>query len=215
MIRRGEPWGGPVSGPVSASGAGGDADLAGLVAANPGARIAFDPDASCDLALAVGLAAGSAGTVELPLDAVDLDDGTLAVNVVVSGVPPHRLRWWHRRRPVTVQVDERVVFDGPATTVVVANGQFLDGADLVPRGHPGDGRLEVQVYALGPGERRALRARLATGGHVPHPAIATGSGRRVGCRWARAAPLAVDGRPRGRRDRLEAAVLPAVFSLVV
>jgi hypothetical protein len=215
VILPGEPWGGPVSGPVSVSGGGGDADLADLVAANPGARIAFRPDASCDLARAVGLDGAGTGAMELPVDAIEVDDGTLAVNLVIAGVPPERLRWWRRRRPVSVRVDERMVFDGPATTVVIANGQFRAGADLIPRGHPGDGRLEVQVYAVGPGERRGLRARLATGSHVPHPAIASAGGRHVECVWARPAPLEVDGRRRGRRGRVEASVVPALFSLVV
>ena len=47
-----------------------------------------------------------------------------------------------------IEVDGQPWFAGSATTVVIANGQFLRGADIVPRGHPGDGRLEVQVYEL-------------------------------------------------------------------
>ena len=54
------------------------------------------------------------------------------------------------RERLLVTVDGRTVHDGPATSVVVANGQFSGTADLAPRGHPGDGRLEVQVYALRP-----------------------------------------------------------------
>jgi diacylglycerol kinase family enzyme len=137
------------------------------------------------------------------------------VNAVVSGTAPDRLRWWDRRRVVTVRVDERVAYEGRATTVVVANGQFLRGADLVPRGHPGDGRLEVQVYAVPPGQRPQLRRLLQGAGHLPHPEIATATGRRVDVRWSRPTPLEVDGRARGRRATLVAAVVPAAFLLVV
>ena len=215
MIRRGEPWGSPVSGPPVASGAGGDAELAELVQDHPGARLEFRPDRSCDLARAVGLTPAASGAVELALDAIALDDDTRAVNAVVSGTAPDRLRWWHRRRAVTVRVDERVAHEGRATTVVVANGQFLRGADLVPRGHPGDGRLEVQVYGVPPRQRAPLRRRLRAGGHLPHPQIATATGRRVEVRWSHPVPLEVDGRARGRRGTLVAAVVPAAFLLIV
>ena len=40
-------------------------------------------------------------------------------------------------------------FSERATTVVVLVGQYLRGADVSPRGHPGDGAAEVQVYAMG------------------------------------------------------------------
>jgi diacylglycerol kinase family enzyme len=111
--------------------------------------------------------------------------------MVVSGLPPDRLRAWTRARRVEVRVDGRLVHDGPATTVVVANGQFRHGADLVPRGHPGDGRLEVQVYALRAGERAAMRRRLPGGGHLPHPRIVTSNGRQAQVRWPAPRPLLV------------------------
>jgi len=215
VIRRGEPWGSPVGGPPLARGAGGDAALADLVRDHPGARLAFRPDRSCDLARAVGLTPDAPGGVELAIDAIALDGDTTAVNAVVLGPAPDRLRWWRRCRPVTVRVDDRPVYDGRATTVVVANGQFLRGADLVPRGHPGDGRLEVQVYAVAPGQRAALRRRLRSGGHLPHPGVVTASGRRVEVRWAHPGPVDADGRARGRRSGAVATVVPAAFRLVV
>jgi YegS C-terminal NAD kinase beta sandwich-like domain len=216
VIRRGEPWGSPAGGPPVAAGAGGDADLAELVQHHPGGRLGFRPDRSCDLARAVGLPPAGGGEVELPLDAIALDEGRdVAVNLVVAGRPPDRLRWWHRRRPGTVRVDGRLAFDGRATTVVVANGQFRAGVDLVPRGHPGDGRLEVQVYAVPPGQRRALRRRLRTGTHLPHPGVVTASGRRVEVRWRRDRPVEADGRRLERRASLDAAVVPAAYTLLV
>ncbi len=215
MIRPGEPWGGAAAGPATVTGAGGDADLAALVRDHPGARIGFRPDPTCDLARAVGLSDASDGSVELPLDALELGAAGLAVNLVVSGHPPDRQTAWRRRQPVTVAMGERTLFTGTALGVVIANGQFRDGRDLVPRGHPGDGRLEVQVYALPPGQRRALRARLGSGSHLPHPAIVTGTGRQVRVIWRRPAPLEVDGRRRAPQAVLEATVRPDAYRLLV
>jgi YegS C-terminal NAD kinase beta sandwich-like domain len=215
VIRAGEPWGGAASGPATVTGAGSDADLAALVRDHPGARVGFRPDATCDLARAVGLRGAADATVELPLDALDLGDGALAVNLVVSGAPPDRQSAWRRRRPVAVTVGERTVFDGRALGVVIANGQFRAGCDLVPRGHPGDGRLEVQVYALPPGQRRAFRARVGSGSHLPHPAIVTAAGHQVRVVWAHPAALEVDGRPRAPAAVVEATVRPDAYRLLV
>jgi len=215
VIRPGEPWGAPTAGPADARGGGGDRDLAALAAAHPGGRLRFDPDDRCDLARAVGLTAAATGTTDLPVDGLDVEGVGLAVNMVVTGPAPGRLRVWSRARPVTVRVDGRLVHDGPATTVVVANGQFLEGADLVPRGHPGDGRLEVQVYALRPGERAPMRRRLPGGGHLPHPRIVTSTGRRVEVRWAAPRPLEVDGAPLTARSRVDVAVRSPAFTLQV
>ena len=204
-----------MAGEPDATGTGDAAALARLVAAHPGARLGFQPDDRCDLARAVGLTSGGLGTFEVPIDALDLTDRGRAVNLVVLGVAPDQLRVWHRRRPVTVRVDGRVRFDGSATTVVVANGQFLRGADVVPRDHPGDGRLEVQVYAAAPAARVELRRRIHGGGHLPHPQIVTTTGREVDVSWRRATPLEGDGRRVAPAERLEVRVVPGAFRLVV
>jgi diacylglycerol kinase family enzyme len=195
---------------------GGDAELADAIASVPGARIALDATGGGDLARAVGIGgAPSAGTTELPFDVVDLDDGTLAVNAIVFGVAPGDLARRHRRSRVVVRVDDRTVFDGLATTVVIATGQFLGGADLVPRGHPADGRIEAQVYALDPGQRVAMRRRLATGTHVPHPGIVEAAGRSVTVVAARPWALQVDGRRTTARSELTATVRAHAWHLVL
>ena len=150
----------------------------------------------------------------LPMDALRLAGGGLAVNAVVVGAGPDRLRPWHRRRPVEVEVDGRPVFAGRATSVVVMNGQYLRGADLAPRGHPGDGSCEVQVYALAPGQRRLMRSRLGSGSHLPHPAITTARGRAVAVRLQAAAPVEVDGRPVGKAKTLDIQVLAGAYRLL-
>jgi hypothetical protein len=215
VIRPGQPWGAPTAGPPDATGAGSDRDLAALADAHRGARLRFEPDEHCELARAVGLTVTGPGVTDLAVDALDVDDVGLAVNMVVAGVAPDRLGPWSRARPVTVRVDGRPVHDGPATTVVVANGQFRRGVDLVPRGHPGDGRLEVQVYALRPGERAGMRRRLPGGGHVPHPRIVTTTGRQVEIRWTAPAPLEIDGTSSPRRSSVDVTVRSPAFVLVV
>jgi len=146
---------------------------------------------------------------------LELDDGALIVNAVVLGAPPAEIRWSTLGTGMTVEVDGRVVFEGRATTVVVANGQFLDGDDVVPRGHPGDGRVEVQVYALRPGERRAMRRRLADGTHVPHPRITQATGRVVVVRAPARVPLVTDGRPHGAPEEVRLEVRPGALRLVL
>jgi diacylglycerol kinase family enzyme len=117
---------------------------------------------------------------------------------------------------VTVELDGRQIADAAATTVVVANGQFLRGHDLVPRGHPGDGRLEVQVYSVSPGERRAMRRRLALGEHVPHPGILQATGRRVTVRWgSEDQDLEVDGRPWGTAGKVDAEIDPGALRVLI
>ena len=116
--------------------------------------------------------------------------------MVVVGVAarPHRLV--HRRaRESGSRSTGASSTTGRATAVVVASGQYLRGADVVPRGHPGDGRVEVQVYAVARGERAGVRGRLPQGVHLPHPDITQTTrppGRGAGGPGARS-PLEVDG----------------------
>jgi hypothetical protein len=232
MIRKGEPWGRPATGPPDVEVRGGDHDLAAAVRSRNGARVRFVAGDGSDLALAVGLAGppadaadGAAAATELPVDGLVVDgliaDGgelavnMLAVNMVVLGRAPDRVRAWHRRVPCRVTVDERVVFDARATTVVVANGQFLRGLDVVPRGHPGDGRCEVQVYALRAGARTKMRRRLPLGDHLPHPDIHQVSGRVVTARFGAPQPLEIDGRSRSPRPEITVRVVPEALVLLV
>lgn len=215
MTSPGVAWGRPATGPPDAIGSGSDSDLAALAERHPGACVRFDPDPDCDLARAVGLGTGAQHRTALPIDGLRLDGDTLAVNMVVLGRPPDRLAAWERSRPVDVEVDGRLVFAGAASTVVIASGQFLRGRDVVPRGHPGDGRLDVQVYALARRDRRAMRRRLGSGTHVPHPGITTASGRRVRVRWGSPAALEVDGIERPRAASLTAEVVPEAVDLLV
>ena len=213
----GEPWGSPASAPPDLEVEGGDRALAGAVAGRAGALVRFRPDATSDLARAVGLRPGAdppPPATEVPVDAIRTTHG-LACNAVVVGVPPDRLRWTTPAHDLEVTVDGEPWFTGPATTLVIANGQFLRGVDLVPRGHPGDGRLEVQIYTLRRGERRAMRRRLATGCHVPHTRIRTRAARTVAVQTPRPVALEVDGEGQPAVRELRAEVVPGAFRLLV
>jgi hypothetical protein len=216
-IQAGATWGEPEPGPPDLEIAGGDTDLAAVVATRPGALVRYVPSGNADLARAIGVAAGSEPSgIALPVDAITIDPGGPVVNMVVVGTPPPSVRFTTRRAHFFVLVDGRELFRGRATTVVVANGQFLHGLDVVPRGHPGDGLLEVQVYALGRGEQRKMRRRLPQGTHVPHPHIATGVGRTIEIRVDRGTvPISADGLTRRRVRRLRAEVAPAALRILI
>ena len=241
-IKPGQPWGTEASGPPDFDVVGGDRALAAAIGrgvTDPLVRFAAGSDS--DLARAVGLVAGAASTgVALPLDALTVaasppsgvrlpeysgkgtpvqgNSGSVtveAVNSVVVGIAPDQLRAWHRPAGLSVEVDGVAVEAARATSLVVMNGQYLRGLDLSPRGHPGDGVAEAQLYALPPGARRAMRSRLATGAQLPHPGITIRRARRIVVRSSSPAALEVDGVPAGRITGLEITLHPAAYRLLV
>jgi len=228
-IRKGERWGTPSTAPADVTATGDDRALARVVAdalaegSGGGVarvRIAWHAAPDADLARAVSATRAPDETShDLPCDALRVTASHrapgVAVNMAVLGVAPDRVRWWDRSVPVRVSVDGRVVHDGRATGVVVANGEFLRGADVIVRGHPGDGRLELQVYAVPRAQRRALRRRVRTASHVPHPGIVQASGRRVEIAVAgRGWPLEIDGVREGRTREVAVEIAPEAFVLV-
>ena len=220
-LRPGQSWGTETSDPPDLEVSGADQRLAQVLTSgicDPLVR--FLPAAESDLALAVGLVAGAAPAgLALPVDALEVvGDGGLeavAVNSIVVGMAPDRLRAWHRPAALSVDIDGASVDAGKATTLVVMNGQYLRCLDVSPRGHPGDGVAEAQLYALKPGARRAMRARLTTGAHVPHPAITIRKARRLVVRAARPVALEIDAQPAGRITELSITLRPAAYRLLV
>ena len=231
-LRPGQSWGTEASGPPDVEVTGSDrvlAEAVGRLPADPLVRFAAASDS--DLARAIGLVAGAASTgLALPLDVLELaaeaasgvrlpeygGKGTpVAVNSIVVGVPPDRLRSWHRPAGLSVEIDGKAVDTAGATSLVVMNGQYLRGLDVSPRGHPGDGVAEAQLYALPPGARRAMRARLPTGAHLPHPAIAIRRARRVVVRASRSVALEVDGATAGEVTALEITLRAGAYRLLV
>jgi hypothetical protein len=231
-LRPGQPWGTEASGPVDFEVSGGDRVLAAALGRDvTDPLVRFVAAADSDLARTIGLVAGAASTgLALPLDVLTYGaerpsgvrfpecggNGTpIAVNSVVVGVPPDRLRSWHRPAGLSVEIDGGAVDAARATSLVVMNGQYLRGLDLSPRGHPGDGVAEAQLYALAPGARRAMRTRLTTGAHLPHPAITIRRARRVVVRASRPAALEVDGEAAGQITALEITLRPGDYRLLV
>jgi hypothetical protein len=223
VIRPGEPWGSPTSAPADIEVSGDDAALAAAARLAPGALLRFVPDAASDLARAVGIPPGglaaTAGTA-LPMDALSVTVSPpaapiFACNMCVFGVPPDRLRWSSPSFAVEIELDGRTWFSGRASTIIVASGQFLRGLDVVPRGHPGDGKAEIHVYELKRRERRPMRARLATGAHLPHPRIRTRTAARVTLSAPRRPALEIDGvaGPASSRTTLE--VVPGAYRLLL
>ncbi|MCU1430069.1 MAG: hypothetical protein JWL83_4069, partial [Actinomycetia bacterium] len=149
------------------------------------------------------------------LDALRLGGGGMAVNMVVLGTPPDGLRRFTRPIAARLVVDGAEIATARTTTIVIATGQYLRGLDVVPRGHPGDGRLEVQAYRLRPPERRAMRARLPHGTHIPHPRIAQRPGYHVEVVATQPIALEVDGRPRPPVRALTVDVVASAYRLLV
>jgi hypothetical protein len=219
VVEKGEPWERPASGPAGWHVEGDDAALAAAVRDQPGARVGFRPDPTSDLARALGVHGEGDATLELAVDAlrVTADERELfAVNMVVVGTAPDRTGWLTGAPDLRVEVDGRVAHDGPATAVVIANGQYLRGNDVVPRGHPGDGRAEVQVYSVARGQRSGVRARLPQGVHLPHPDITQTTGRRIAVlAAARPVGVEVDGVPGPSATRITVEIVPEAFLIVV
>lgn len=88
-------------------------------------------------------------------------------------------------------------------TIVAMNATFCGGLDLGPRGHPGDGRLDVTDGSLPLGERRAGRRRARTGSHVPHPQLRERRVRQLEIELDRPLHVRLDGDLVGRARRLQ------------
>jgi len=226
MIRKGDPWERRGERAADVRVEGDDAALAAMVTQHLGALVDYAPTDG-DLARALGLGGPRRG-IEVSLDAIRWSGsstapasgpstapafGGFAVNAIVVGSAPDRQRWITRSRAVVVRVDGRPWLERPVTGVLIANGQFLRGHDAVPRGHPGDGRLEVHAYCLPRRERSAMRRRLVSGTHVPHPGIETATGRTVTVRAPHAVALEVDGRRLERVRSLDLEIVASAFRL--
>ena len=235
-IRPGDEWGIPTESEPDLLVAGSDRDLSRALSAwpHPNPLIAFAPNKESNLARSIGLSPNIAGqqplseiaprrkaigSIDAQIDAIQYrfaGNKYLAMNALELGVSPQSLRASTRSRTIAVSVDGRKIFKGSASGVIVANGQFIGDADLVPRSHPGDGRLEIHIYALKAGERAAMRRRLATGTHLPHPRISTASGAKIRIEiiagsWA----IKADSEPVGRAGRLEVEILSPAARLLI
>jgi hypothetical protein len=159
-VRKGQGWGKP--GPLAEDGivVHRDADARRVVerARRAGERPPPLGLAGGDLCRTLGgrgdvarLRSGEAAQLPVDLGAVLLDG---RLHWFVAHLVARR-SWWH----------------GPLLAAM--NAEFLGDWDVAPRAHPNDGLLDMVVVAAGMtlADRVKARRLLATGGHVPHPAI--------------------------------------------
>ena len=200
VIERGQAWGEPGGLPVGAPVVHTDADLARFL--GDGIRPAVVGVCGGDLCRTLGgprpeERLRSDEAFRMPVDGgwVALDDGReqpFVAHVVA------RRSWWRGR------------------IVAVMNAQFRGDADVAPRSHPNDGRLDVLDVdrSMPVRDRWKARRRLASGTHVPHPLV---SERRVTAwevTFERPLSVEIDGRRVGTATRLTVRCEPDALVVV-
>jgi hypothetical protein len=99
--------------------------------------------------------------------------------------------------------------------VAVGNAQWVGTWNVWPKGHPNDGRLEVLDGALAPRQRWQARRRLASGTHIPHPAIRQQRTAAVTVELDRPLDVRCDGEVVGRGRTLVFRIEPDALRVVV
>ena len=99
-------------------------------------------------------------------------------------------------------------------TVTVMNGSHVGPANLGPRAHPNDGRLDVVDGALPRGERSNGRRRSLTGTHLPHPDLAERRGAHHVVESSAPLHVRLDGSPVGSGTHLEITCHPDAWIAV-
>jgi len=159
-IEKGKEWGTEAVAPAGIRAATSDRELAELLATG-----AVVSPVKGDLARTIGVVVpptegSSARRLDVDLLAVELVIGERVV--VVDAIAHVVLR---ERRLVGGRLRGRFF--------AVMNAQYLRGRDVVPRGHPNDGRCEIVSVdpAMRPRQRILAWSRARTGRHLPHPRI--------------------------------------------
>lgn len=201
-LEQGAPWGEPGALPPDGVTVAGDAELRAVVEAarRAGTAVPVVGLTGGDLCRTLGgprppEVLRSAEATTFPVDV-----GSVLVDGVHHWFVAHlvaRRSWWFGR------------------VLAVMNAQFVGDWDVAPRGHPGDGRLEVVDANLPLGDRWKARRRLATGTHVPHPRIRVQSVRAWQTDLDPALDVWLDGERLGRARRLSVRVEPGAITVVV
>jgi hypothetical protein len=201
-IRRGEPWG--VPGPLPPEGVvvHSDAEAREVVTAARRVGRPVPPLGLLggDLCRTVGGRGDEArlrseAAVTLPCDLGEvLLDGRLHYFVAHLVV---RRGWWRGR------------------AIVAMNAAWLGPWNLGPSAHPDDGLLDTAEARLRPGELLAVRARLPTGAHLPHPRIATRRTKAAQWHFPRPQPVRLDGVVVGAFQDVSVRVAPDALTIVV
>lgn len=133
----------------------------------------------------------------LPIDLLDVTvDGASVLAVAHVLI---RRSWW--RGPI----------------VAVMNVDHMGEWNLAPRAHPNDGRAHVLevAAAMTVRQRWQARGRLASGTHVPHPAITTRTARHETWSFDRPHGVWIDGERFGQATAVTVTVRPDAFTLHV
>lgn len=201
-VRKGEPWGAPGALPADAVVVGSDAEARRVVTEALRARLPLPP---------LGLLGGDlCRTLGGRGDAARLrsDEATSASCDLGVALLDDRLHWF-----VAHLVARRGWWRGRAW--VAMNAAYVGPWDLGPRAHPGDGLLDITDATVPPGERLKVRARLAQGAHLPHPALRTQRTRAAQVVLERPLPVRLDGEVVGRFRSISVRVEPDALRVVV
>lgn len=200
-IRRGSEWGTVIDLPDDVTIVSSDAELARLCAAGTESQrpIAL---AGGDLARTMGGGAPGrfhrgASVVRAAVDIVEVTTEGRS-SVFVAHLVARRRTW-------------------RGSVVFAMNAQFIGQRDVAPRGHPGDGRIEVlQVAPTMPWRARlAARRRAITGTHLPHPDLAVSSVTRTRLSFDRPQRIYLDGVFWTSTTQIELTVRPAAVEVLV
>lgn len=104
--------------------------------------------------------------------------------------------FWNLDKPeVSVEIDGKVIFEGPATTVAVCNGpRFGGGMLMAPGARPDDGVLDVVVIGdIGKVDLALNLPRLYRGTHLTHRKVHSFRGAEVKVTTSVSIPLEIDG----------------------
>jgi hypothetical protein len=201
-VERGRAWGRTAPLPADGVIVSTDRDAAAVVA-DARARGAALPTIGLlggDLCRTLGGAGDEArlrgpAAITLPIDIAEVDvDGR--AHVFLAHVVARR-SWWKGR------------------VWAAMNAEWLGLWDVAPRAHPGDGLLDTFDVSMTIRDRIKARRRLATGTHVPHPAIAQQRAGRVDVGFDSPLGIWIDGLRVGDATSLAVRATGEVVDVVV
>ena len=116
---------------------------------------------------------------------------------------------------LSIAIDGKSVYEGPAVHVAIANGRFHGGGiQIAPQASLDDGELDVTIVKpVGLIELTANLRRLYDGRLLEHRKVTHFRGRRVQIGGPSAAPVEVDGEPLGEVP-VEAEIAPGALRVI-